>query len=207
MIDSIYCLSRWTAVVGGTVLVALMLMVVASVADWALTGLGPGPVLGDFELVEVGVGIAVFFFLPWCYLSGGHAKVDLLYMHTPKWAQRGISTACLAAAGTLGIPIPPSVVLVIYAILKETDIAKLFLAAFVPGLLAALSFGILVLIVVEMGLITPPVGMNLFVISSLAKDVPITQTYRTILPFEASDFVRTAILVAFTAITLFVLWL
>jgi tripartite ATP-independent transporter DctM subunit len=296
----------------------------------------------------------------------------------------GISTACLAAGGTLGILIPPSVVLVIYAILTETNIAKLFLAAFVPGLLAALGymvviaiyarlkpqdvgslpplprkdrltatakvwpvmaiflvvvggiytglftptegaaigafgtglsawfsgglnrktllaavlgtatatgmifmivlgagvyntflalsqlpqvaanavsgwgvsptvvlvvilllyvglgcfmdslsmilltipvffpivtaldfgltpeefaiwFGILVLIVVEVGLITPPVGMNLFVINSLAKDTPITQTYRAILPFVASDFVRTAILVAFPGITLFVL--
>ena len=69
----------------------------------------------------------------------------------------------------------------------------------------AIWFGILVLIVVEIGLITPPVGMNLFVINSLAKDVPITQTYRAILPFVASDFARTAILVAFPSITLFVL--
>ncbi|MDM7949801.1 TRAP transporter large permease [Hydrogenophaga sp.] len=296
----------------------------------------------------------------------------------------GISTACLAAGGTLGILIPPSVVLVIYAILTEQNIAKLFLAAFVPGLLAALGymiviaiyarlrpqdvgslppmpmkdriaatikvwpvmvifvavvggiysglftptegaaigafgtglsawfsgglnrktllaavlgtavatgmifmivlgagvyntflalsqlpqeaanavggwgvspmlvlvfilvlyvilgcfmdslsmilltipvffpivtaldfglppeefaiwFGILVLIVVEVGLITPPVGMNLFVINSLARDTPITQTYRAILPFVASDFIRTGVLLAFPSITLFVL--
>ncbi len=62
MIDGIYRLSRWTAVVGGVVLVALMLMVVASVAGRALIGVGLAPVPGDFELVEVGVGIAVFFF-------------------------------------------------------------------------------------------------------------------------------------------------
>jgi tripartite ATP-independent transporter DctM subunit len=296
----------------------------------------------------------------------------------------GISTACLAAGGTLGILIPPSVVLVIYAILTEQNIAKLFLAAFVPGILAAIGymitiavyarlkpeemgsrsplplkdriaatvatwpvvviflvvvggiysgiftptegaaigaaatgvaawaggglnrktlidsvrgtavatgmifmivlgaglyntflalsqlpqeaasavagwglspilvliaililyvilgcfmdslsmilltipvffpiimaldfglppeelaiwFGILVLIVVEVGLITPPVGMNLFVINSMAKDVPITHTYRAILPFVTSDFLRTALLVAFPSITLFVL--
>ena len=69
----------------------------------------------------------------------------------------------------------------------------------------AIWFGILVLIVVEIGLITPPVGMNLFVINSMAKDVPITQTYRAVLPFVTSDFIRTAILVAFPGITLFVL--
>ena len=52
----------------------------------------------------------------------------------------GISTASLAAGGTLGILIPPSVVLVIYAILAEQNIAKLFLAAFVPGVMAALGY-------------------------------------------------------------------
>ncbi|MFP5466476.1 MAG: TRAP transporter large permease [Gammaproteobacteria bacterium] len=69
----------------------------------------------------------------------------------------------------------------------------------------AIWFGILVLIVVEVGLITPPVGMNLFVINSMAKDVPITHTYRAVMPFVASDAIRTAILVIFPSITLFVL--
>jgi len=69
----------------------------------------------------------------------------------------------------------------------------------------AIWFGILVLIVVEVGLITPPVGMNLFVINSLAKETPITQTYRAVLPFVASDLIRTAILVIFPSITLFIL--
>ena len=66
----------------------------------------------------------------------------------------------------------------------------------------ALWFGILVLIVVEVGLITPPVGMNLFVINSLAPDVPLTRTYGGALPFVLSDLARVAILIAFPAITL-----
>ena len=66
-------------------------------------------------------------------------------------------------------------------------------------------FGIIVLIVVEVGLITPPVGMNLFVIRSMAPDIPISATYRGVVPFVISDIVRTAILVAFPAITLFVI--
>lgn len=69
----------------------------------------------------------------------------------------------------------------------------------------AIWFGILVLIVVEVGLITPPVGMNLFVINNMAKGIPITHTYRGVTPFVISDLVRTAILAAFPAITLFVL--
>ena len=62
----------------------------------------------------------------------------------------GFSTATLAAGGTLGILIPPSVVLVIYAILTEQNIAKLFLAAFVPGILAAIGYVIAISIYVRL---------------------------------------------------------
>ncbi|MGB0748314.1 MAG: TRAP transporter large permease [Magnetospiraceae bacterium] len=61
----------------------------------------------------------------------------------------GFSTATLAAGGTLGILIPPSVILVIYAILTEQNIAKLFLAAFVPGILAAVGYIITISIYVR----------------------------------------------------------
>ena len=69
----------------------------------------------------------------------------------------------------------------------------------------AIWFGVLVLIVVEVGLITPPVGMNLFVIQSMSKDVAIGDTYRGVWPFVASDLARVVLLVAFPVITLFVL--
>ena len=88
MIAFIYRLSRWTAILGGVLLCALMLMIVLSVSGRALIGIGLGPIPGDFELVEVGTAIAVFFFLPWTYLKGGHATVDLLYMHLPAWGRR-----------------------------------------------------------------------------------------------------------------------
>lgn len=90
MIAFIYRLSQWTAIVGGVVLVMLAVMIVASITGRALIGLGLGPVPGDFELVEAGTALAVFFFLPWTYLRGGHATVDLLYTRLPAWAQRGI---------------------------------------------------------------------------------------------------------------------
>ncbi len=70
----------------------------------------------------------------------------------------------------------------------------------------ALWFGILVLIVVEVGLITPPVGMNLFIINSMADDTPMGQTYRGAVPFIVTDIVRVAILVAFPAIVLGMVW-
>jgi tripartite ATP-independent transporter DctM subunit len=58
-----------------------------------------------------------------------------------------LATGSLAAGGTLGILIPPSVPLVIYAILAEQNIAKLFLAAFVPGVLAAIGYMVVIAIV------------------------------------------------------------
>ena len=66
-----------------------------------------------------------------------------------------------------------------------------------------LWFGILVLMSAEVGLITPPVGMNLFVINNLDKSIPMLDTYRGALPFVASDVIRILILVAFPGITLF----
>ena len=69
----------------------------------------------------------------------------------------------------------------------------------------AIWFGILVLIVVEVGLITPPVGMNLFIINMMDEKTPILETYKAVSYFVASDLVRVAILVMFPAITLFLL--
>jgi len=66
----------------------------------------------------------------------------------------------------------------------------------------AIWFGILALIVVEVGLITPPVGMNLFIINQVAKNIPIAKTYSGVTPFVVSDLVRVVILVAFPPITL-----
>ena len=69
----------------------------------------------------------------------------------------------------------------------------------------AIWFGILVLIVVEVGLITPPVGLNLFVINAMDRNTPIRETYQAVMFFVGTDIVRVAILAAFPSITLFLL--
>ncbi len=63
-------------------------------------------------------------------------------------------------------------------------------------------FGISVLIVVEVGLITPPVGLNVFVINSMAKGVKLKETFVGVLPFLASDFIRIVLLILFPTLTL-----
>jgi C4-dicarboxylate transporter DctM subunit len=65
-----------------------------------------------------------------------------------------------------------------------------------------LWFGIITLIVVEVGLITPPVGLNVFVINSMAKDVPMIETFKGVMPFFLSDTIRVALLILFPGITL-----
>ncbi|EAV41731.1 hypothetical protein SIAM614_26391 [Stappia aggregata IAM 12614] len=63
-------------------------------------------------------------------------------------------------------------------------------------------FGILSLIVVELGLITPPVGMNVFVISAIARDVPMIETFKGVMPFFCAEVLRVLILLSFPILTL-----
>jgi len=66
----------------------------------------------------------------------------------------------------------------------------------------AIWFGVLALMVVEIGLITPPVGMNVYIINSMARDVPMAETFRGVAPFLISDAVRVTLLVCFPILSL-----
>jgi TRAP-type C4-dicarboxylate transport system permease large subunit len=63
-------------------------------------------------------------------------------------------------------------------------------------------FGVIAVVVVETGLISPPVGMNLFVVRAAADDLALKDVMIGVLPFVVTDIVRLAILIAFPAITL-----
>jgi C4-dicarboxylate transporter, DctM subunit len=71
-----------------------------------------------------------------------------------------------------------------------------------PSDSVAIWFGILVLIVVAIGMTAPPIGLNVFVVSTIAKDIPVTQTYKGVLPFVAADIIRLGLVVAFPALAL-----
>jgi tripartite ATP-independent transporter DctM subunit len=64
-------------------------------------------------------------------------------------------------------------------------------------------FGVIVVMVVGIGMIMPPIGINVFVINSLARDVPLWTIYKGVMPFILSDFVRLALLVAFPILSTF----
>jgi C4-dicarboxylate transporter DctM subunit len=90
--------------------------------------------------------------------------------------------------------------------MEELSMILLTVPVFFP-LIVALGldpvwFGILVVVVVEIGLISPPVGMNLFVLSSLLPEVSTPTLFRGVLPFVVADVVRLFILAAFPSISL-----
>ncbi|HEY8048639.1 MAG TPA: TRAP transporter large permease [Ramlibacter sp.] len=66
----------------------------------------------------------------------------------------------------------------------------------------ALWFGILILMVVSFGMLVPPMGLNVYVVNGMAKNVPLSETFRGVLPFLVSDFVRIGLMLAFPQIAL-----
>lgn len=66
----------------------------------------------------------------------------------------------------------------------------------------ALWFGILILTVCEIGMIFPPVGLNVYVMNGLARDVPMVETYKGVMPFLATDAIRLALLILFPPLAL-----
>ena len=121
-----------------------------------------------------------------------------------------------------GLQIPPLAIVVgillfyvlLGSVMDELSMLILTIPVLFPAVMAldlwglapaekAIWFGILVLMVVEFGLVAPPVGLNVYVINSLARDVPMSETYKGVLPFLATDVVRVAILVMFPGITLY----
>jgi C4-dicarboxylate transporter, DctM subunit len=71
-----------------------------------------------------------------------------------------------------------------------------------PPEMKAIWFGILVLMTVGIGMIAPPVGLNVYVVNNLAKDVPMTETYKGVMPFLVWDAIRVILLLAFPVISL-----
>ena len=102
-------------------------------------------------------------------------------------------------------------IMVIYVILgtamEELSMILLTLPVFFPIIVHLgfdpVWFGILIVVVVEIGLISPPVGMNLFVLATLIPEVPTRTVFRGVIPFVIVDIIRLAILVAFPAISLY----
>ncbi|MGH8849283.1 MAG: TRAP transporter large permease subunit, partial [Polaromonas sp.] len=98
------------------------------------------------------------------------------------------------------------------AVMDELSMLLLTIPIFFPMVMAldfgmakesvAIWFGIMVLMTVGFGLIAPPVGLNVYIVNGLAKEVPMGETYRGVMPFLASDIVRTMLFLFFPIIPL-----
>ena len=126
----------------------------------------------------------------------------------------GLTTAL--ADYVTGLPLPPVGILVailcMYILLGCLMDAFAMLLILVPILFPVILalefdpiwFGTVTVIMVEMGLITPPIGLNVFIIAGTARDVPLSSIYRGVMPFIIAIVICVAILVAFPQIALFI---
>src|SRR6266498_2290950 len=102
--------------------------------------------------------------------------------------------AITASAAIIGPIIPPSIPMVLYALISDTSIGYLFIGGFVPGVMLGIAFmvmnfGIVVVVNIMIGLVTPPYGLLLFVVANMTKQ-PLWSIVR-----EAVPFILAAILV------------
>ncbi len=101
---------------------------------------------------------------------------------------------------------------VLGAVMDELSMILLTIPIFFPMIMGldfgmpkesvAIWFGIMVLMTVGFGLLAPPVGLNVYVVNGMARDVPIAESYRGVLPFLVSDTIRTVVLLLFPPISL-----
>ncbi|EJL82534.1 TRAP transporter, DctM subunit [Polaromonas sp. CF318] len=101
---------------------------------------------------------------------------------------------------------------VLGAVMDELSMLLLTIPIFFPMVMGldfgmakestAIWFGIMVLMTVGFGMLAPPVGLNVYVVNGLAKDVPISESYKGVMPFLISDTIRTTLLLLFPGISL-----
>ena len=113
-----------------------------------------------------------------------------------------------------GLGLPPFLVLIclllFYLLLGavfDTVAAMVLTLPFVYPLIIGMGYdpvwwGVINVVIMELGMITPPLGINVFVLHGMASDLPLKQIYRGVLPFVAADVLRLALLVAVPSITL-----
>lgn len=125
--------------------------------------------------------------------------------HIPETVGTALATLDLGAYGTLVCIL--AIYIVLGTFLETFSMLVITLPIFFPIIMKLgfdpVWFGVLVVVVVEMGLITPPVGLNVYVVKGLAPDVPMARIFLGIVPFFFAMLAALAILVAFPAISLY----
>ena len=145
------------------------------------------------------------------FLGADMMNATLALTEMPKMVALWVSSLPVAPLGIV------AAILVLYIVLgcvmDELSMLLLTIPVIFPAVMAldlwglsyelkALWFGILVLMTVSFGLIAPPVGLNVYVVNSLARDVPMGETYRGLMPFLAWDMLRLVVLLIVPSLSL-----
>jgi TRAP-type C4-dicarboxylate transport system permease large subunit len=128
------------------------------------------------------------------------------------------------AAWIGGLALPPLLIvggflagfILLACVLDELAMMLLLLPILLPSILAldlfglpaehkAIWFGILMLIAIGIGLVAPPIGLNVYVVANIARSVPIGEIYRGVLPFLLADLVRITLVLLVPPLTLWAL--
>jgi C4-dicarboxylate transporter DctM subunit len=118
-------------------------------------------------------------------------------------------TKTLTASGLPGLAIICILVLlyIVLGMIMDSFAVMIATAPLVAPIIMSFGYdpiwwGIVMVVLVEMGVVTPPFGLNLFAIKSLVPDIPLTSVYRGVIPFLFADMVKLALLIAFPFLTL-----
>jgi TRAP-type C4-dicarboxylate transport system permease large subunit len=89
----------------------------------------------------------------------------------------------------------------------DTIAAMVLTLPFVYPLVIGLGYdpiwwGVIMIVVIELGMITPPIGINVFVLHGMARDLPLGTIFRGVIPFVFADLARLVVLILFPALSL-----
>ena len=181
-------------------------VVLTGAVAWKNGGLRNGGLLDCVSGTATGTGM-IFLILVGADMLNALLAVSQISTYTTDWVQS-------LGLGPFGVLFA---ILVIYILLgcvmDSLSMILITVPIFLPVIMGfdyfglapdekAIWFGVIALVVMEMGLITPPVGMNVYIINGIAKDVPLATIFRGVIPFLVSDFVRLALLVFVPLISL-----
>ncbi|NMG64792.1 TRAP transporter large permease subunit [Azoarcus indigens] len=187
-------------------------VIATGIAAWKSGGLKNGGLMECIYGTATGTGM-MFLILLGADMLNAFMAVSQMPVEVAQWVeQMGFGPFTVLFAIIL-------IYLLLGCVMDSLSMILLTIPIFLPIILGmdyygltheekAIWFGMVALVVMEIGLITPPVGMNVFIINSMAKDIPLATIFRGVLPFLCSDVLRILLLVAFPAISLIMLrWL
>ena len=186
-----YATPSETAGLGGLLALALVILVYGM---WRPRELSPilAATIRESTMLMFIIGMSLLYSYVMSYLHISQSAAQwIVDQHFSRWA---LLTSVLLLVVVLGFFLPPVSIIVMTA------------SIILPPLKAAgfnlVWFGVIMTIIMEMGLIHPPVGLNLFVIRNVAPDIPLRQVIMGVLPFVVLMLMAVVLLCAFPELTL-----